>query len=443
MFASSTPINWDQISNDFKEQRCIFLLGPGIANTMVDGQEFPIGTALALHISKTLDQYQQPYDSDSKLNLPYMAHQFLDIPKVRRVDLEDITRNFYTKQVDALPKIYSILADFPASIIVNTSPDNFMVQALIEKGKDPTSIYYNFRLTQSSQRNLGQSNQANFDLISPQKPLVFNLFGHLDHPESMVLTMEDQMEFIRNIVKEDPKIPSELLGKFDDRKTYILLGFDVENWQFRLLLDSLNLQKENTTILPYLDKSPLSNITKIFYEKRFNCLFLQQQPTAFAEQLRDQIITDLGEKQHRIFIAYHKDDQSFLEGLTNALKTWEQTDKLHIWHVGKLLAGEDRSQVIKNQIMGATVILLMMSAQFLADDDLFDNELYLAIEQSKDGKAIVIPVITRPCDWRANRDLRRLNPVPAEGQAISNKEHWSSADEAFYSIVQQLKIRLR
>ena len=441
MLNSSTSINWDQISNDFKEQRCIFLLGPGIANMKVNEQLLPIDTALAIHISEILDQYELTYAIEAKTKLSYMAQQFLNIPKVRRVDLEDITRNFYAKNITEIPTAYSILADFPSSIIVNTSPDNFMVQAYVEKGKDPISIYYNFRLTQSSRRNANHT-PTDFDAIGPQKPLVFNLFGNLDHPESMVLTMEDQMDFIRNIVKGDPQLPSEFLVNFDDRKTYILLGFDVENWQFRLLLDSLNLQKENTTILPFPEDTALSSITKIFYEKRFNCLFLQEQPTSFAQTLRDQVLEPSGPKKHKIFIAYQEKDEATFNGLASALKTWEQTEQISIWHPGKLTAGDNRLQMIKEQINDANVILLLMSAHFLADDDIFDNELFLALEQANEKKAIVIPIIARPCDWRANRDLRKLSPIPAEGNAISDTEHWSSTDEAFYQIVQQLKTRL-
>ena len=72
--------------------------------------------------------------------------------------------------------------------------------------------------------------------ISVENPLVYNLFGSLDETESIVLTEEDQLEFIRNVVKDDPRIPEEILGQFDHRKTYLFFGFDLENWQFRLLL---------------------------------------------------------------------------------------------------------------------------------------------------------------------------------------------------------------
>lgn len=443
MLAPTNPINWDQITNDFKEHRCIFLLGPGIANIHKDNDLKAIDKVLAMHISEILDKYKMEYDANAKTRFSYMAEQFLTIPKVRRVDLEDVTKNFYTKNITETPSIYQTIAEFPASIVVNTAPDNFMVQAFLEKGKDPISAFYNFRLTQSSRRNSKLTTAIDFDAASPQRPLVFNLFGHLDHPESMVLTMEDQMEFIRNIVKGDPQLPSEFLSNFDDRKTYILLGFDVEHWQLRLLLDSLNLQKENTTIVPYLDKSSLSNLTKVFYEKRFNCLFVQQATAEFTEELKGKVVEDAEDIQHHIFIAYHQSDQATLQGLTNALKTWEQTANLNIWHPGKISPGEDRHAVITQEINKATVILLLMSANFLADDDIFDHELDLAIEMANDSKAIVIPVIARPCDWRANRDLRKLPPVPAEGNAISDTEHWTSPDEAFYQIVQELKLRVR
>ena len=238
------------------------MIGPHLAGVQKDGEEAPLLEELSCYLANFLDDEKVEYETKAKRDLTYIALRFLSISGARRVDLEDMAKEFILDNTKELPEIYRQLADLPVQLIINTNPDNYIQRALQEKGKQFHNHYYNFRREIETPIDL--------DKISVERPLVYNLFGSLDETESMVLTREDHTEFTRNVVRDDPRIPEEILGQFDHRKTYLFFGFNLENWQFGLLLDSLKLREENTTLSPVENRYPVTSMTKAFYEERFN-----------------------------------------------------------------------------------------------------------------------------------------------------------------------------
>lgn len=94
------------------------------------------------------------------------------------------------------------------------------------------------------------------------------------------------MQFIRNVVKNDPPLPDEITGYFDNRKTYIFLGFNLETWQFRLLLDSLKLKDENSSVATRTSHFPMSYATQSFYQDHFNFVFVEKDVEEFLADLQ-------------------------------------------------------------------------------------------------------------------------------------------------------------
>jgi hypothetical protein len=304
---SMNNLQWIKLKRDFEETRCILMIGPKLARVQKGNEWLPLVDELSVYLSEFLDQEGVEYDKDSNFSLPYISLKFLNIKGARRVDLEDITKDFFVKQAQKTPEIYRLLATLPVSIIINVNPDNFIQQALREQGKQCVSLHYNFRRE--------TVNAIDIEKISVENPLVYNLFGSLDETESLVLTEEDQLEFIRNVVKDDPRIPEEILGQFDHRKTYLFFGFDLENWQFRLLLDGLKLREENTTLSPKELRYPVSAMTRSFYEERFNFQFVDKEIDAFLDELKEKIglaeNPDQPKITQKVFLIFDEKDDEF------------------------------------------------------------------------------------------------------------------------------------
>ncbi len=71
---------------------------------------------------------------------------------------------------------------------------------------------------------------------------------------------------------------------------------------------------------------------------------------------------------------------------------------IRAWHDRQITAGDDWQGQIDDRLQAADLILLLVSAPFLASDYCFDVETNRALERHALGEARVIPIIIRPCD---------------------------------------------
>lgn len=429
-------LQWIKLKRDFEEQRCVLMIGPNLAEVEKEGEMLPLLEELSHYLADFLDQENIDYDPNAKDNLTYTAQRFLSIKGARRVDLEDMAKDFMEQRCKRIPDVYKWLSKLPFTIFINTNTDDYMQRALRAEGKQPIDLYYNFRRESTM--------TVDFDKVDAQKPLVYNLFGSMAESESLVLTEEDQLEFIRNVVKDDPRIPEEILGQFDDRKTYLFFGFNLENWQFRLLLDGLKLKEENTTISPKTHRFPVSTITKLFYEERFNFQFIEKEATDFLKELSLKVKAADEERNQlteNVFLLYHPQDEDFKNQLENNLSQLIKNGELNLQYPGAFIAGTEDT-TIQAALKNAHIILPILSPNFLADEALADQMLLIADEMDRNNTAKLRPIIARPCDWRGNQSLRSKIPLPDNSEAITSK-HWNTQDDAYFNIVQSLKKMLK
>lgn len=441
-------LDWDILNRDFQKQRCILLLGPKVSSTDSPHGRLPMIEQLSIFITELLNKHgiQIPSEKETVQKLSFTAQQFLNIDRVRRVDLEDVVEDFYhSKQDLEIPAAYQAIAALPAKVIIDVNTDNFLINALRAQDKTPIVRHYNFQMTNQNRR-AAEQDPIDVDDINERSPLVYNLLGSLEEKESLVLTEADQMEFIRNVVKGDPPIPDEVLSYFDRRKTYIFMGFDMSSWQFRLLLDTFNIKfkylgKDNQPISPQFDNYPISSTTQIFYEEQFNFLFLEEKIESFIQEMKAKVAPDEGQKTHKIYIAFsdNEEDRDYLEHLEKQLKPLEQNDDIEIWHKNRASFGDELDA--KTYLQKADTILLLMSSDFLADEQLLEEDLEWAIDAQQEQNTRLIPVLARHCTWRAIRELRSLPALPSNEQPIAD-DTWANVDEACYEIAQQLKKRL-
>jgi hypothetical protein len=94
-------------------------------------------------------------------------------------------------------------------------------------------------------------------------------------------------------------------------------------------------------------------------------------------------------------------------------------------------AGKNWKLEIEKCLNNADIILLLISIDFLASDFCTEVEIEKAINRHNDGKARVIPVILGPCDWKEEKKICLLKPLPKEGEPVSN---WVPTDNAFADI---------
>ena len=366
-----------------------------------------------------------------KSNLTYIMQRYTTIPNVAPSDPGFEAKNFYKEHEGQFNIIQQTLAELPINLVINTSPDDAMVHALKKAGKFKTfHAWYDYRKEQIQ----------DFEIPTAETPLVFNLFGFYEKAMSLVLTESDQVEFMTNVIKDRPPLPPKLLSQLDSHKTYLFLGFDWEQWNLRLLLQGLNLEKEANILAHSYHAVNLQPKTRDFYESSFRFSFINDNIKEFVADLKSKYAElspeSNGSNQKKLFIAADPKDEEFRTELFKNLKPLS----VDVWHEGLVEAGSDVDATVVENLESADIILMLISSDFIASDAIFNREWKVAMKRHNDSSAKVIPIITRTCNWEAS-DLKKMDPIlPRQGIEVGKPiNSWENAEDAYSMIVKEIQ----
>jgi len=136
-----------------------------------------------------------------------------------------------------------------------------------------------------------------------------------------------------------------------------------------------------------------------------------------------------------VFFSYSHADERLRDQLEKQLAMLKRQGVIETWHDRRIGAGEDFAHAIDEHVNKDEIILLLVSADFLASDYCYDIEMKRAMERHQAGDAIVIPVILRACDWH-HAPFGKLNATPHDGKPITQ---WPDIDEAFLQVAKAVR----
>jgi TIR domain len=135
----------------------------------------------------------------------------------------------------------------------------------------------------------------------------------------------------------------------------------------------------------------------------------------------------------KVFISYSHKDDVYRQRLEEYLAMLRNGQYVQDWNDRNISAGEDWRNSIDRNLEDADIILLLVSASFLASPYCYNIEFKRALERHKQGEARVIPIIVRECDWQQS-PIGELQVLPDEGRPIANR-----ADRAWTQVVKGLR----
>ncbi|MPW19734.1 TIR domain-containing protein [Paraburkholderia sp. CNPSo 3157] len=136
-----------------------------------------------------------------------------------------------------------------------------------------------------------------------------------------------------------------------------------------------------------------------------------------------------------VFFSYTHIDESLRDQLEIHLSLMKREGLISAWHDRRIIAGDNLDDSIDEQLEKADIILLLVSANFIASEYCIATEMTRALERHKAGDARVIPVILRACDWHS-APFGKLNAVPTDGRPVTS---WANQDEAFTDIAKSIR----
>lgn len=105
------------------------------------------------------------------------------------------------------------------------------------------------------------------------------------------------------------------------------------------------------------------------------------------------------------------------------------------WYDSAIIAGSNITQVIEAHLNSADIIVLLISADFFADERCYQQEMKHALELSTTGMVRLIPVLLSPADWSIS-PLAQYHPLPSDGTPISL---WKNRDTAFTEVAKGIR----
>jgi len=194
----------------------------------------------------TINQYDRaPYDEleeylENQIQSRYKDELPLELQQ-GRAPLDKLLDAMGTKRrqsYSAEPN--KVLAQLPLPIYITTNPDNQIVSALKEAGKDPQVVLCPWNDYVEQVESIYDKEPDYFP--TPDRPLVYHLFGNLTEPDSLVLTEDDYFDFLIGVTSNKELIPSAVRRALADT-ALMFLGFQMDDWNFRVLFRSILSQQ--------------------------------------------------------------------------------------------------------------------------------------------------------------------------------------------------------
>jgi hypothetical protein len=136
-----------------------------------------------------------------------------------------------------------------------------------------------------------------------------------------------------------------------------------------------------------------------------------------------------------VFFSYSEQNRELRDKLERHLAILKRKGVIRGWHDGEIGAGEERDRALAEHLETAKVVLLLISADFLASDFCYDVEMQQAIMRHERGEARVIPVILDACDWEG-APFGKLASLPRGGRPVTS---WKNESEAFTDIAKGIR----
>lgn len=132
----------------------------------------------------------------------------------------------------------------------------------------------------------------------------------------------------------------------------------------------------------------------------------------------------------KVFCSYSSKDERYRAELETHLSILRRRNVIETWTFRNIEPGADWNASIERELAAASIILLLISADFLNSDYCYDVELRAALTRHQRGEATVIPIILRDCDW-LSAEFAHLQALPRSGKAVTK---WSRRDTAWKDV---------
>jgi hypothetical protein len=138
------------------------------------------------------------------------------------------------------------------------------------------------------------------------------------------------------------------------------------------------------------------------------------------------------------FISYSHRDEQFRTELETHLAPLRRQGLVSIWHDRRIIPGDHLDDTISAHLEAADLILMLISADFVASDYCYGKEMARTLERHEARQTRAISIICRPCDF-ARLPFARFLLLPTDAKPVST---WTDRDTAWLDVVRGIRMAL-
>lgn len=140
-------------------------------------------------------------------------------------------------------------------------------------------------------------------------------------------------------------------------------------------------------------------------------------------------------RETSVFFSYAHKDKLLRDQLENHLSILKYRGLITTWHDREITAGDDWEHTVNKHLENASIILLLISASFMASHYCYSIEMEHALERHRRGEARVIPVLLRPVLY-TDAPFASLQMLPSDGRSIVT---YRVRDKAFMDVAKEIE----
>lgn len=228
--------HYQTILNTVIDGQCVLVMGPELFRF----DDKLLSVAVNDHLKKTgADEEVLFYDYKDELF--YFRGETDDARSMAKNTVYRAMRNYL--EGFAPGELHEKIARLPFPLIINLAPDHLLVNAF-EKCKIDYRFDYYDKNVNPDPDNIQNKYTLDKGAPSADKPMIYNLVGHIGHEESLIMTYSDLFDFLFNVFGRN-NLPLALREKLEiqdgnEKKDYLFLGFRFNKWYLQIFLRLLN-----------------------------------------------------------------------------------------------------------------------------------------------------------------------------------------------------------
>ena len=208
-------INWRFLLDNLEAHKCILCVGPDIYDQ-----------AGKPRFENQLAAFLRSHETSLNIRV-YDNGWFHFLPEHNPESVWKKLAEFYKKPYEEADAIMEKLAGLPFEAVISFVPDYRLRN--IFAAKRP---YTQFKAFQKIGPCVAET-------PSVEKPLIFNMLGHFQKGESLVLTYKDFYDYLKSVFAGHG-IPETLKEKINDANHFIFLGLPFDKWYTHMFMSIIN-----------------------------------------------------------------------------------------------------------------------------------------------------------------------------------------------------------